>query len=589
MRLTLLICLSIVLSAFAQPIDSLKNELNHAKTDGEKILILNNLAQTYAKLGKGKEAIAAYRTVVSLAKNNKSLIAQTYNEIGNVESDLGNNPQALKAYHNALKIAGDSDFSLIAKINKNIGALYLSWKKFDDALKYASIAEEFAVKANDSRTIADLANNKGAAYEQKFQYAKAKNNYQKALSFYLKEKINDRICLTYNNLAVLAKVQNQFKEAATYYQQAVDYASKTENKWLTAAIANNLGSLFTEMDAFDKSDQQLQKALKLEHEINANELIYQTLENLAINEKKKGNFKKAYEYMLLNAKAKDEYINLENTAELAKLQEEFDATNKQKKIELLAKESKIQQLTLAKKNTTIAIIMGIFLALGLITSLGFSRYKIRQDSKIKLAKIESKSKLQEEKLRISRELHDNVGAQLSFISTFISALSDRHSNDEELQEINHITRNTIRDLRSTVWLINKQTFRLDEFVIKLRDYVKPFHALKPHISITNESDENVFLDSLLATNLFRIIQETVNNTIKHAEANELSIAIKVLGNQLKLSMSDNGKGFDMQQQADGCGLKNICDRVESLRGTCEFASAIGKGTQIEIKIPIENQ
>lgn len=592
MKIKLLIFLLLILNikslfATVKTTDSLKSEIGKAKKNEEKIRLLNELAGDYVRQGKGKDAVYCYTKVITLAKADAILKAQTYNEIGNVESDLGNNTQALKAYHLGLKAADGRDFSLIAKINKNIGALYLSWKKFDDALKYANIAEDFAIKAKDKRTVADLANNKGAAYEQKLQYATAKANYQKALRFYLAEKIDDRICLTYNNLAVLAKVQFKFKEAAAFYELAVRYGSKTENKWVTAAIANNLGSLFTEMNDFKRSDEELQRALKIEKEINAGELIYQTLENLAINEKKKGNFKKAYEYMLLNAEAKDKYINVENTNELAKLQEEFDGANKQKKIELLAKETKIQQLTLGKKNTTIAIIIGVFIALGLITTLLFSRYKIRQESKIKVATIETKSKVQEEKLRISKELHDNVGAQLTFINMAISNLSKRNANDKELQEINHITQTTIRELRSTVWLINKQVFSLDEFVMRLREYIKPLHIGKLKIIIQDESAENLSLEPLMATNLFRVLQEVVNNAIKHADATELNIGIRGLANRLEINISDNGKGFDLAQQTYGCGLQNICDRVESLNGTCEFVSAIAKGTQINIKIPFE--
>jgi signal transduction histidine kinase len=591
MKARLLICIFSLFSAgnfyvIASETDSLKTKIQQANSHTEKTTLLNKLASVYAQQGKGEDAIATYKQVIALAKKNKTLISQTYNEIGNVEADLGKNADALKAYQNGLKFTDENNFPLLAIINKNIGALYLSWKKFDDALKYDNIAEEFAIKANDDRIVADLANNKGAVYEQKLQFDKAQKNYKKALSFYLKENINDRICLTYNNLAILAKVQKQFKLAAQYYELAVRFAAKANNKWLTAAIGNNLGNLLSEMGQYEQSEKELNKALTLEKEINAGELIPETLENIADNEKRRGNFKKAFEYLKLTAEEKSKFINLENTKELTKLQEEFDVANKQKKIELLSKESKIHQLTVSKKNTIILLISGVFIALGLISFLAFSRYKLRQESKIKLANAETKNKIQEEKLRISQELHDNIGAQLSFINGSIQSLAATDYNNQTLQQTQQITQNTIKELRSTVWLINQQEFLLEEFVVKLREYVKPYYGSKPAISIVNQSDKDYILEPIIATNLFRIIQELVNNAIKHSEADELEVNLVATQHNLKVAVKDNGTGYDLSAKSAGYGLKNIQARVNAVKGDYTVDTAIGSGTKIQLNIPI---
>lgn len=588
MKSKVLFCLLLILytSVFAQKADSLKLQLQQTKSDEEKIILLNKLATFYAQRGKGKEAIEAYHEIVFLAKKNNTLIAKTYNEIGNVEADLGKNAEALKAYQNGLRFTPENNFSLQAIINKNIGALYLSWKKLDDALKYDNIAEKFAIKANDARTIADLANNKGAVYEQKSQFDKAQKSYQKALQFYLKENINDKVCLTYNNLAILAKVQKQFKLAIDYYALAVSFAAKANNKWLTAAIGNNLGNLLSEMGEYERADIELSKALNLEKEINAAELLPETLENIADNEKRRGNFKKAFEYMKLTAIEKSKFINLESTKELAKLQEEFDAVNRQKKIELLDKENKIHQLTLSKKNTTILLISGAFVAIGFIGFLAFSRYKLRQESKIKLATAEAKNQIQEEKLRISRELHDNIGAQLNFINGSIQSLASADSGNQQLQQTQQVTQNTIKELRSTVWLINQQQFDLDAFVVKLREYLKPYYGGKPKISIENQSDKDYILEPIIATNLFRMIQELVNNALKYAEANELIVNVSARQSMLEVTVQDDGIGYDSNIKTSGYGLRNIKARANAIGGSYRVDTSIGSGTKFHLSIPI---
>ena len=114
------------------------------------------------------------------------------------------------------------------------------------------------------------------------------------------------------------------------------------------------------MNKFAEGNEKLQEALALEKEIDAKELTQETLENLADNEKRRGNYQAAFQYLKDAAAAKSNFINIENTKEVAQLKEQFEAEKKEKKIELLNKESKIQHLTLSRKNQTINIIIAIF-------------------------------------------------------------------------------------------------------------------------------------------------------------------------------------------------------------------------------------
>ncbi|MFC5282383.1 sensor histidine kinase [Pedobacter alpinus] len=194
--------------------------------------------------------------------------------------------------------------------------------------------------------------------------------------------------------------------------------------------------------------------------------------------------------------------------------------------------------------------------------------------------------MQEEKLRISRELHDNIGAQLSFINGSIQSMANADSKNEQLQHTQQVTQNTIKELRSTVWLINQQEFGLEEFVVKLREYLKPYYGSKPNIGIVNQSDKDYSIEPIIATNLFRIIQELVNNAIKHAEANTLEVKLVAEQNKLIVSVKDDGKGYDLNAKLAGYGLKNIQVRVKTMNATCNIDTAISSGTEIYLTIPI---
>ncbi|RKD17059.1 hypothetical protein BCY91_02615 [Pelobium manganitolerans] len=578
--------LILITAASATELDSLKKLLAVSKSKSQKINAWNKLGQYYARNGQPKQAISTYNHVLKAGSNSPYLLSQTYNEIGNARADLGHNAEAIKFYQKALDFMPDTAFSLRAKVNKNIGAVFLSLGKFAEALKYDNIAETYAIKAKDERTLADLANNKGAALEQLMQFDAAKHNYLKALKFYTENNINDRVCLTYNNLAILAKVQKKPAEAILYYRLAVSYAEKAKNKWLSAAIGNNLGNLLSEMGNYAPADKELQKALLLEKEIDAGELIHETLENLSENEKRRGNYEKALAYLKEGAKAKDQYLNLANTKELARLREEFDAKNRDRKIQLLSQENKIQQLRLHERNLTIISVIAAFVALGVIASLAFSRYRLRQATKIKLATAETRHQIQEEKLRISRELHDNIGAQLTFVNSNIQNLALRQAENDTLQQTKQMLQHTIKELRSTVWLINKQEFALEEFVVKLREYLKPYHGSKPNIDISLQTDQDYALEAFVASNLFRMVQELINNAMKHAEAQEIHIEITGKHRFININVSDDGKGFDLNDKWGGYGLKNLQARAESIKGRLTMHSEAGKGARFNIAFSV---
>ena len=574
-------------STQAQSTDSLQAIINSSSNASVKVKNYKKLASTLAANGKGKEAILVYNKTLELEKNKPDSTAAIYNEIGNVQSDLGENLNALQSYQQALGSLKDNNIALQAKINKNIGALYLSWKKLNLALQYYNAAEKLAVEAGDKRTVADLSNNKGTVYEQQNKFTLAFEAYTSAQNFYLQQKINDRICLTYNNLAILSKVTKNLNKSAAYYKKSVEYAALANNKWLTAAIGNNLGNLLSEMGSYAESSRYLNNALKLEQEIEARELIPETYENLAKNAHRQGSYQLAYNYHIKFSEAQNQFINLENTKEVSKLEQQFEAVSKKKRIELLNKEYKIQQLTLTQRNTTLSIIIFLFMAVATIVFLAFSKYRLKQNSQMQLIKIQSNSKLQEEKLRISRELHDNIGSQLGFINNAIQHIYNKNSSDSDVLEIQTVTQNTIRELRSTVWLINQQQFTLDEFIIKLREYVKPYRTGITLITIDQLGEHDCILEPAIATNLFRIMQEAINNAIKYADSKHITVHFSYSLNILLMQIADDGKGYDTLLKQQGYGLKNMQARVSNIQGTCTIKSTKNEGTQIFVSIPVK--
>ncbi len=192
-------------------------------------------------------------------------------------------------------------------------------------------------------------------------------------------------------------------------------------------------------------------------------------------------------------------------------------------------------------------------------------------------------KQEEDRKEIARELHDNLGQKLNAISMFISKISDSIPENKDLVKVKEIVHESIDDLSfmlSNISVKQVEEHSLDYAINKLIDYIPE--------SITMESNYELREDRLsnfVKTQLYRIIQEVLNNTIKYSEASEVKMNLRQEGSILSLNISDNGVGFDTNKGL-GNGLQNITHRVRKSNGLINIDSEKGKGTNVSVKMPI---
>jgi signal transduction histidine kinase/ligand-binding sensor domain-containing protein len=223
----------------------------------------------------------------------------------------------------------------------------------------------------------------------------------------------------------------------------------------------------------------------------------------------------------------------------------------------------------------------------------FSRLRLQR----RLQKLELANSLQSERERISRELHDNVGSQLTYIISKLETTRQKTAADSEkdidgsLENIGSFARNTMQQLRESIWAMNKDSFTLSEFEMKLRDYIGKYLDPEAGVAwqITIENKNEAKLSPALVVNLFRIIQEAVNNTIKHAHATEINIRISSAPKSLSVSIADNGIGIPVSDNSVATGhygFQNMKKRAAEMKGDITIQSNEGQGTQIILTIPL---
>ena len=195
-------------------------------------------------------------------------------------------------------------------------------------------------------------------------------------------------------------------------------------------------------------------------------------------------------------------------------------------------------------------------------------------------------------LAISRDLHDSIGAQLTFINSILDGLKNLSAqlNDTINKKINTLaefSENSITELRNTLWVLNSKEIFLDDLKVKILNYINHAAEAKENMQFhfNFEAPENHLLSSRQAINLFRAVQEIITNAIKYSTAKEILIDITQKEKLLAINIADNGTGFDFEKLKNkSYGLSNIQNRVAEINGSLKVETSEGKGTTYFIEM-----
>lgn len=533
---------------------------------------------------KNAEEAAKINYNIGEAKSYSNLSLVYYYQ-GKYEKDL---IFSLRAIHIFEKINDLENLSL------EWGELGYRMKKrnLDKAILYMQKAKYIAEKSNLRKPLLSIYNNYGVLKEMKKEYDSALFYYNKGLA--LKERIKDKVGIPYslNNIAGVFVLRKQYDEAEINYNKALQIRKEIKD---TVGIAENysyLGDMYLFQNECKKAINYYQKSVEITDKYKYFGLSQDSYKKISDCYESLNDDKNALIYFKKHSSLKDSLINQETNAKIAELEIKFDTNEKEK--QLLQKQSEVEN---SKIKVTVAIIFAILASI--IGFLFYRQQKLKnkqqhQEFELKstMAQVENQNKLQEQRLSISRDLHDNIGAQLTFI---ISSLENTKFGiphldvaiERRLEKISDFTRNTIVELRDTIWAMNKADFTMEDLSSRIFNFVEHAqsanHQIQFNFSI-DKSLENKSFSSVVGVNLYRTIQEAVNNTMKHADATHVIINTEKFAEGLRIEIKDDGKGFDLNFTDFGNGLLNMNKRIEEINGNFSINSEIGKGTQIRIEL-----
>lgn len=504
------------------------------------------------------------------------------------------------------KFEKDLDYSLKAisvyekmnakdKLALEYGELGFRMKKrnIKKALYYMQKAKLIAEENNFQKPLLSIYNNYGVLKEMQNQNDSALLFYNKGLV--LKQKINDSVGLPYsmNNIAGILVKQKKYDEAKANYDEALKIRIALKDEIGIAENYNYLGDLFSSQKKYSVAlfyyKLTLEKSKKyhyLDLVQNSYKMLSQNYEALNDKEAALQNFKQYVVY-------KDSLLNKETNSKVAELEVKFD-TNEKEKL-LLKKEIEVKN----SRNKLVGVsVLALFI--GLFGFLIYRQQKLKnrqQEQEFALQsaikEIESQNSLHEQRLSISRDLHDNIGAQLTFVISSVDNLklagkiTDSKINNQ-LNRISEFTKATILELRDTIWAMNTDAFSFEDLRSRMFNFIEKAQSSTSNLNIIfviNESLMKYKISSLAGITIYRIIQESINNAIKHSSASNITIDIDELQNDIRVEIKDDGKGFAVNEIEYGNGILNMQKRVEDVNGEISIDSILKSGTKILFTIP----
>lgn len=244
-----------------------------------------------------------------------------------------------------------------------------------------------------------------------------------------------------------------------------------------------------------------------------------------------------------------------------------------------------QDKQLYKSVIILALLIGVIIAYFIITIIRYHRKYIR----LQKDRIHAEIKIQEnERKRIATDLHDSLGPLLSAVKLNISTIDVAHPDDQRIiQKTGGYLDQIISSMRQISYNLLPNTLERKGLVEAVREFVAQVSNNQP-VNIQLFIVKEPHVPKNIEIHIFRIIQEIVHNTIKHANAKTLQIGITSEDHHIRILTKDDGKGFDLQKVksgSSGLGLKSLESRCEILNGILSIETMPGKGTNCYIKIP----
>ena len=475
-------------------------------------------------------------------------------------------------------------------------------RNFDKAIELGEKSVAGMRKINDRVWLGVALNNLGQSYASIRKLDRAAALYKEALQ--IGKAIGDKNMQAnpYLNLGDISLQKGEYEKLKLYMDSALVLSKelKMAEGELTATMG--LSFYYTYKKDFTRAEQLSKMALSLSYRLNLKSQrvrVFTQLSNLAYV---KQNMPLGEYYATQSTLLGDSLLNESIRKNTLELEKKYESEKKESRIQKLEADRKVQELSLQRRGIFNYMLITGIVVLVIISFLLYRTYRQKQTlQQQRISELEKEKQLtateavlkgeEQERTRLAKDLHDGLGGMLSGIkysfNTMKGNLIMTPDNHQAFERSMDMLDSSIQEMRRVAHNMMPEAlvkFGLDTALKDFCNDINQSGALK--VSYQSIGIDAVILEQTTAITIYRIVQELLNNTMKHAAATQALVQVTKTDKQLTVTVEDDGKGFDTTMLGinKGIGWSNIQHRVDFLKGKLDVTSKAGEGTSVLIEL-----
>ncbi|PKV49960.1 histidine kinase [Aquimarina sp. MAR_2010_214] len=552
----------------------------------EEIRSLNTIGWNLRFLGNLKESYNKHSEALELSRKIKDTkyIARTFNYLGAFFTEQSDYQTALEYYLQSYELRLKLNDTLgQATVAGNIGLNNYYLGQYDVAEKYMSISSEINTAYKDTLYMAGDYEMISMVYNSTNRVDKAYEANKKALDLYQRTGDRDGEIMAMGNLGSLYRKQKEFEKAKDYFVRSMKLCREMNIPSRLLLCHKRFMELYHDIGEYKLSLLHADSATTVNNKLNHKNYQQQIYKNQAESYQALQQHEKAIEMLKKSMVIQDSINSEKKTNRLAVAEVKLNVIEKEAAI------VKLENDQLLAERLQNRLLLG---HIGLGATAGFIVFRIRFISLMRKRRhAEEKEQLQRsfaqdiirsienERKRISRELHDGIGQSLLLIKNKVKLGST--SKDTTIID------NTIEEVRDMSLALHPYQFEQYGLVTSLRNLLDEFQENSKTVYIHDIDSESYDIDSTKEIFIYRMIQESLNNVEKHAQAEVCALRVTDNTQNILFQIKDNGVGFDLttgSSKLESLGMKTLKERAALIQAKLVIESIVNKGTTIQIII-----
>lgn len=524
-----------------------------------------------------------------------ALLVQASTHVGTVLAELGRREDALPYYQETLELAEKlGDPLVLGASHNNLGKFLFEARQYPEARKELLQAIEITRQHQDRLTLGKALVNLANVYITEARYPEGIGYLQQADSVFRLIPFPRGSQAVNNNLGAIYLRRARYDSAVVFLLRAHQIADSLKSYSGLALIQQNIGYGYTYLKQYPAAKYWFERAEASALRYSDRYTLGEIYNHRSSYDSAVGDFKSAFFNKRLYTQIADSMYNAQLARQTGELQVKYETEKKERMI-------LTQQFAISKRNYWILGISGVLVLGAWLGWMQYRRYKQQQEQRLQQELMQQQQAAtravmeaeERERKRIASDLHDGIGQMMSAAKMNLSGIQNRlaftePADRDAFDRIIALVDESCREVRAVSHNMMPNALLKAGLSSAIQEFVDNLDSRILKVTLYTEGLDQR-LDAQVEIVLYRILQECVNNVIKHSGANRLDISLIRDAAGISCTVEDNGQGFALEEiraRGGGLGLRNMQARLDFLRGSMDIDTAPGRGTLIAIHVPI---